>query len=481
MGVLQAAGLAVLTEPEIEAVHEASLQILDRVGIVFHSEEACLLFKQHGARVEGKTVFFPPSLVEQTLKSCPIGFVLKARNPEKSLSIGLGGRALAPTAGPVFIADEQGRRRPSSGRDYVNFMKLLHTSDLLNLCGGGLLVPADLQPEARVAFMLIASALYTDIPLPGFTQGAAAAAECLQLARIIFEGPEESTVLGTVNPTTPLVYDAGDIEAMLLYARAGQPVCVTACGMAGSTAPVTLAGTLAVNNAEVLAGIVLVELVHPANPVLYGNISSITDMRTVTFAAGAPEGTLLHLSACQMARRYKLPFRGGGALTDAKGADAQAGYESMMNLMVMGMAGYDYVLHAAGALDSLMSISYEKFIIDEEMGLSVQRLLKGMEVNSESLQLDLVAQIGSGGHYLDSDQTASSFRREFWHPQVGNRQPHAMWELSGAPDAPARARQVWQSRLEKYTKPELGPEIEKRLLQYFRERYGQADGLQPTN
>ncbi len=470
--------IEVLDKTEIEEIHSASMQILDQTGVVLHSEEARLLMQFHGARVDGNKVFIPAALVEKALQSCPTEFTLKSRNPLKSVIVGGGTPALEATRGTVFIADNVGRRRKATTEDFINFTKLVQTSDLINLNCGGVTLPADLNQESLPAFSMVCAALYTDKPLAGLTLNEKVSRECLHLAETVYGGLEDNMVLGTICPITPLSYDTSDLAAAYIYARSGQPLCVTSCAMAGTSAPPTLAGTLAVNNAEILAGIILVQLIKAGTPVVYGNLSSITDMRHINMAIGAPEGILLQLAARQIARYYRLPFRGGGALNDAKGVDFQAGYESMMNLMLISMAGFDYIPHAIGVLDSYMSISYEKFIMDEQMLMAVRRLQRGIEVNSETLLTGLVEKVGPGGNFLTTDETASYFRQEYWRPPVDLRQPQSLWESAGAPDVAYRAMELCRRRLDSYTKPDIAPAVEAKLLKYFKDHYGQAESLQ---
>jgi trimethylamine---corrinoid protein Co-methyltransferase len=470
--------IEVLDKSDLEEIHHASMQLLDQTGVVFHSEEARLLMQFHGARVEGKRVFIPAAMVEKALQSCPAEFTIKSRNPDKSVSVGGGTPALEATRGTVFIADSIGRRRKATTEDFINLTKLVQTSDLINLNCGGIALPADLNQESFPAFSMICSALYTDKPLAGLTSSEKVSKECLHLAEVVHGGLEDNMVLGTICPLTPLSYDASDLASAFIYARSGQPLCITSCAMAGTTAPPTLAGTLAVNNAEILAGIVLVQLIKVGIPVVYGNLSSITDMRHINMAVGAPEGILLQLAALQIARYYRLPFRGGGALNDAKGVDFQAGFESMMNLMLLSMAGFDYVPHAIGVLDSYMSISYEKFIMDEQMLMAVRRLQRGIEVNSNTLLTGLAEKIGPGGNFFATDETAFYFRREYWQPSVDLRQPQSLWESAGAPDVANRAMEFCRRRIDGYTKPGIAPAVEAKLLKYFKDHYGQAESLQ---
>lgn len=477
MGLISPLALSILSTAEIEEIHEASLNILDQTGVVINSEEARLLLQYYGARLDGKKVFFPKKLIEESLKLCPDSFVLKSREPEKNVFIGKGSMALEPTRGTVFVIDSRGKRRKPTSSDVVDFLKLIQTSDVLTLSTGGLTVPEDLPVGARPAFALISSALYTDKPLPGITLNAGPTRECLELSEIVFEGIESNVLLGTVCPTTPLIYDANELDAMFLYARNKQPLCITACAMAGTAGPPTLAGMLALNNAEVLAGIVLVQLLNPGNPIVYGNLSSITDMRYVMLAAGAPEGALLQLGARQISRYYNLPFRGGGALSDSKSVDFQAGYESMLQLMITMLAGFDYIPHAVGVLDSYMSISYEKFILDEEMVMAVKRLIRGFSVNETSLMSGLIHRVGPGGNFLATDETALNFRHEYWQPMLADRQPQPSWEAAGSPECTTRAMELCRKRLEHYEKPYIAPNVEKNLLYYYKSRYGQEETL----
>ncbi|MBM4236435.1 MAG: hypothetical protein FJ152_08200 [Firmicutes bacterium] len=474
------AGVGVLSARKIEEIHAASLRIMEQTGIVFHAEEARLLLQFHGARIDGKRVFIPARLVEMALESCPGHFTIKARNPANAVTVGAGTPALEAARGAVFIADSAGRRRKGTSEDLVKLTMLVQTSTIINLNCCGITLPTDLHQDALPAFSTICSALHTDKPLAGYTLSEAASRECLLLAEILYGGLEDNMVLGTICPLTPLSYDTKDLAAAFVYAKAGQPLCVTSCAMVGTTAPPTLAGTLAVNNAEVLAGIVLVQLIRSGIPIVYGNLSSITDMRHISMAAGAPEGILLQLAARQLALFYHLPFRGGGALNDAKAVDVQAGSESMMNLMLMTMAGFDYIPHAVGMLDSYMSISYEKFILDEEMLAAIYRLQRGIKVNEETLLSALVDQVGPGGNFFSTAETAHYFRREYWQPRVDVRQPQSFWEAAGAPEVPFKAMEVCQSRLDNYLKPDLASPVETRLLKYYKDCYGQAEFLQPA-
>jgi trimethylamine--corrinoid protein Co-methyltransferase len=468
----------VLSDAQINDIHKATLDILEHVGVIFTNEEARDILVHHGAVVDGVKVFIPHKLVEESLRLAPASFTLQARNSANSVTIGGAGTVFAPVAGSIYIQDYDGRRREATAKDAVQLLKLVQTSAFLKMNGGMPVVPRDLTEEAMPMFALLASALFTDKPLPGFAHGVKTASRSLEVSSILF-GPEaRCTMLATVNPTTPLAYDDDETAGMIAFARGGQPICITSCGMAGSTAPVTLAGTLTVSNAEILAGIVLMQLVQPGSPVVYGSLSSVTDMRHISFAAGAPEFSLLLAAAAQLARFYGLPFRGGGALTDAKTMDAQAGYESMMSMLFTAMSGADYLLHAVGVLESLLAVSFEKFVLDEEIGLMAQRVLRGFSVDESSLAVDLIKEIGPQGNFLSAVQTAKQFRQEFFQPRISNRQQYDTWINDGAISVNERAREEWHARIKGYSQPDIEPRIKANLTEFYSSRFGKIPGME---
>jgi trimethylamine--corrinoid protein Co-methyltransferase len=236
--------------------------------------------------------------------------------------------------------------------------------------------------------------------------------------------------------------------------------------MAGATSPATLAATVIQNNAEVLAGLVLAQLINPGTPVVYGNTSSVTDLRSMNLSIGAPECPLLMAAFSQLARYYQLPFRSGGGLTDAKDLDAQAGMESATNLLCTYFSGVDFVLHAIGITESFLGVDYEKWICDEEIIARIRRLTRGLGEVSGSL-LPLIAR--PAGHFLDSEDTLRNHKKEFFQPVVSDRNSFETWS-SGNRDYRARAESVWTSRLEKFVAPLLPEEILKELIDYLSSR-----------
>jgi trimethylamine--corrinoid protein Co-methyltransferase len=257
------------------------------------------------------------------------------------------------------------------------------------------------------------------------------------------------------------------LGALMEYAAAGQPQVIASLAIAGATGPVTLAGNLALQNAEVMAGIVLAQLVREGTPIILGGVSSNAEMRNGTLSIGSPEMALNTAATAQMARYYKLPVRSGGAVCDAKSPDAQASYESMMSLLMARVCGINFVLHSAGILESYNCMSYEKFVIDDEMCGMVKRIKRGYEVNPDTLAFDVVKEVGPGGHFLDKDHTFDHFRTEFYQPQLSNRDDYTSWQTNGSPLSMETANRRYKEILETYDAPELPPDVDKDLLKFI--------------
>ena len=461
----------ILTKNQVEKVHETSLQILEKIGLDFGYPPALEVLKKRGAKVDGQRVFFAPKLVEEQIKNAPSEFTLHARNPERNVSIGSRNTVFAPGYGAPFVTDLEYGRRKATLEDFENFVKLTGASANQDLLSGTVVEPTDVPAQIRHAQMLYTSVKNSDKCFMGSTMGAQAARECFQMAAIIFGSQDElvsrPVVFGIAGALTPLKYDARMLGAIMEYAAAGQPQVIASLAIAGATGPVTLAGNLALQNAEVLAGIVLAQVIREGTPVIMGGVSSNAEMRNGTLSIGSPEMAMNTAATAQMARYYKIPVRSGGAVSDAKMPDAQASYESMMSLLMAQVCGINFVLHSAGILETYNCMSYEKFIIDDEMCGMIKRIKKGYEVNPDTLALDIVKEVGPGGHFLDKDHTFNHFRTEFYQPGFSNRDDYVSWQAKGSPHSMETANRKFKWILETYEVPELPADVNRDLLKFI--------------
>jgi trimethylamine--corrinoid protein Co-methyltransferase len=304
------------------------------------------------------------------------------------------------------------------------------------------------------------------------TEGEAGARHTLEMAEILFgqEIGEKPVTIGLINSLSPLGYSDESLRALMVYARHRQPVLIAALAMAGSTGPITLAGLLAMQNAELLAGVVLTQLVSPGTPVVCGSTSTNIDMKTGALAIGSPELSLMISAHAQLARYYNLPSRSGGALADASFPDAQAGFESMFALLTTVNSGVDFVLHAGGILSSYLAFSSEKLILDDEMCGMMRRYEKGIEVAPETMAYDVIANVGSDGNYLMEMHTVKRCRTEFWTPAVVDRTGLEAWMASGRKRAVDRAHERWQKLVAEHEDPPLDWTTVRQLEDYVAQR-----------
>jgi trimethylamine--corrinoid protein Co-methyltransferase len=298
------------------------------------------------------------------------------------------------------------------------------------------------------------------------------------MAKIVFgEDISSSPVLGgVINVSSPLRYDGRMLGGLLTYARYGQVNIITPFILAGAMSPVTMAAALAQQNAEVLAGIALTQLANPGAPVIYGGFTTNVDMKSGSPAFGTPEGAWALLVGAQLARRYKLPYRGSGGLNSSKTPDAQAAYESLWTMWPAMLAHTNFILHSAGWLEGGMTVSLEKYVIDAEMLAMFYHFMAGFEINDENLALDSIDEVGPGGHHFGTAHTMERFSTAFYQPTLGDNLGYEVWESAGSWDAARRANVVWKEILANYEPPALDAGIQEELEAYVARRTKELAG-----
>ncbi|MCD6424652.1 MAG: trimethylamine methyltransferase family protein [Anaerolineales bacterium] len=460
--------LEFLSASDLEAIHQATMEILQDIGIHFPHQEALDIFKKHGYKVEDQLVFLEEKQILEVIKDIPSKFTIQARNPEHNVIIGDGSPVFVPGYGAPFLIDPVLGKRDPTFEDYENLVRLAHVLPNQDMSGHLMVEPQDIPVETVNLRMVDANIRLSDKAFIGSTDGREGAQYTMDLIKILF-GDKASGhfTTGLINPLSPLRYSTDMLDALLVYSRANQPVVIASLIMAGSTGPITLAGLLAQQNAELLSGIVLTQLVNPGLPVIYGTASTNVDMKTGALAIGSPELSLCLAAHGQLARKYGLASRGGGALTDSSTLDAQAGYESMFSLYSTINSGIDFVLHAAGILSSFLAFSYEKFVMDDELCGMLRHLWQGMEVTPETLALEVIKNVGHDGHYLGEPQTLERCRTEFWLPAIGDRSGMEAWWKGEQQDTSARSTMRWKELLESYSEPKLDPIINKQIQDYL--------------
>jgi trimethylamine--corrinoid protein Co-methyltransferase len=474
-----------LDEEELERLHQASMRILAEFGIDFYDEEVRAILKSHGAEVRGDTAYFDPALIEEYVARAPSQFTQLARNPENNVVIGGDQIVFAPVYGPPFVLDLDRGRREATLADFQNFVKLAYLSPYIHHSGGTIVEPNDEPVPTRHLDMIFSHIKYSDKAFMGSVTSASNAADSVAMAEILFgdalpapcrdEGQaaradSQPTLISLINVNSPRRFDDRMLGALKVYARARQTVIITPFILAGAMGPASVAGTLVQQNAEALAGIVLTQMIEPGAPVVYGSILTNIDLQSGSPVFGSPESQIgLYVSA-QLARRYGLPFRGGGTFASSKIPDAQAAYESLMVMLPTIMARTNYVLHTAGWLDGGLVAGYEKFALDCEILGMLHTWAKGLDLSDEALALDAIAEVAPGGHYLETAHTRRHFRDAFYRAELFDYSAAEQWEQTGAEDSYVRANKKVKQLLADYQPPPLDPAVEEALTDYITRR-----------
>jgi trimethylamine--corrinoid protein Co-methyltransferase len=462
----------ILSEEQVEQVHRQAMLILEEIGIDFLHPDAVALLGKAGMRIEEQRVRFDPAFIEEQVRKAPASFQVQARNPKHTVTIGGDHMVNAPVYGPPFITDLDRGRRGATIEDFSNFDRMAQATPQIHCAGGTTVEPENLPLGTRHLDMVYSHIRWTDKPFMGSVISADNARDSIEMAAIVFGGRDriEATpaLLALVNVNSPLRYDDRMLGALLEYAAAGQPVLVTPFLMAGAMSPMGLAGTLAQQTAEALAGIALIQLVRPGAPCIYGSFLTNTDMQSGSPAFGTPESAMGILASAQMARHYSIPFRGGGALTSSKAPDAQAAYESMMCLWPTVLGGVHFVLHAAGWLESALLASYEKFVIDVETLRMFEWILeKGMPFDEEGMAMDAIREVGPGGHFLGAEHTLRHYRTGFYRPLISSTDNFDRWNRTGARTADRVANEKWKALLRDYQDPGIDPGVDEQLQRFM--------------
>lgn len=459
-----------LTKEQMTRIHDKSMDILKNTGVAFNEDEALEIFKANGLKVDGKIVFFDEKDVQKALKTTPKRFRVHARNPEKDVEIGEDDFVFLPGYGAPYVITPQGEQKEATMEDYDNFCKLVQNSRHINMNGWMMVEPSDMPHETVHLDLNLSNILLCDKPFMGSPVSRKGAVEGLEMAAIAWGGKEnimdKVVSVSLINSLSPLQFSDEMAGSLIELARHGQACVVASLIMAGASGPVTLDGVAALQNAEILAGLTLAQLVRPGSPVIYGSTSSAMDMRTGALSIGAPELSMNISFTAQMARFYNLPSRSGGGLTDSLFPDAQAGIESTLALYTAARNGINFILHSCGILGSYIAMSYEKFLLDEEACGLIRHMLKHTPVSDESIDVEMIKSVGIGGQYLTHPKTFKLCRTEFFNTNLMSRMNYDAWSKAGRKRIDQVAEDKVSQRLASYERPDIDPAIEKELTAY---------------
>lgn len=450
----------VLSADELQHIHDASLTVLEEIGVNFLLDEARSLLKSAGADVKNNCtrVRFDRNLILESIAKAPSEFTIHARNNARSLRIGGRWLAFSTVSGPPNASDLDKGRRSGNFEDYCNFIRLAQIINVAHAISGHPVEPLDLDPRTRHLDTARINLTLTDKVFRVYSLGRERVLDVLEIARICRNISQETlalepSVYTVINVNSPLQFDIPMLWGIIELAKMNQVVVITPFTLAGAMAPITLAGAITQQNAEALAGLAFAQIVNPGAPVMYGGFTSNVDMKTGSPAFGTPEYVKATLMGGQFARRYNLPYRSSN-VNASNAPDVQAAYESQMAIWAAVMGHANLMHHALGWLEGGLCASFEKFIMDAEMLQGMVEVLKPVVVNNDTIGIAAMKEVGPGGHYFAAAQTMQRYESEFYRPILSDWRNFETWFEDGGIDATQRANRIFKQLLTEYRQPE---------------------------
>ena len=467
-----AAQLKVLSQEDMNMIHEKVLELLGKKGIVFQSDDAVETFRRHGAKTEDHTVYIPKEIVEKALKQCPSSFLLEAMDPKYNVTVGEG-LLIHPAGGEVFIEDyNQGRRAPTL-KDFANLQKLYHACENIDIGGYQPLSPGDVAEEVKGLYCMLQSFRHCSKPLlsPMELDTVKQKEECLEIFNVAYgkENYIENHYLTwhAVCPNSPYFYSDFACEGIKVYAEHHQPVIIVSAPMTGITSPVYLLSAVILSLAEMIAGLVYAQLITSGVPVVLSASLTYGNLRYATWECAAPDTALMLCASIQMFRDfYRLPARAQTGVTSAKCIDYQAGMETMQSLLTSALAGVNLTSQSVGTLANLMTTSLEKTVLDDELIGRVRYILKGMDTSTQAAGMEDLMKAEPCQDFMTAESTLLHFR-DGWQPTVSDWRSSESWEQDGRKDAAAAAHEKVEKILGEAPETLLSEDQEKDLLRYI--------------
>ena len=469
--------LKVLSDDQIYRIHQAALEMLMNPGVLVKSEEARGLLRQAGATIDDETMIcrIPSYIVEEALRTAPSSFTVYARNPENDVHVSTTSVHIEPMIGRINCYDcTSGEAHPTSLQDVGDLIKIADAMPNYHLLHSGAIMPQidGIPIRATHVYGYLESVRNSTKPVKATSRERIMAEDCLRMVSVVAGGEEElkrrPCTFTTDNPVAPLHHDKDQVEGALLYASYGIPIDVTSEPQAGATSPVTIAGLLAQQTADVISGITIIQLKNPGNPVWYGTCGSIMDMRVGRIAIGAIEMGLINVASAQMAHFYDVPCRGTASATDSKELDFQAGYEKTAVMTMAVLGGVNKIFYP-GTMEGALTVSKEGLVLDNEIAGAIYRILDGVDVVDDTLGVGLAQSVGPGGHYLSQRHTMQFIRQEHFMPLLADRQIRERWEEAGKKNMVANAHEAVVKILAEHEVEPLPAKIEEELVRIVRE------------
>ena len=460
----------IFSEESIDKVLDFSFRILEDIGIEFRHPEAPGIWKNAGATVDGARVNIPRELLMQLIDNVPSTTKLHARNADRSVIIGGNNTVFSSGYGAPNVLDFDNERRLSTYEDLTNFTKLSHVAPTININGGVLVEPMDIDVPKRHLHFLQTALTLSDKPVMGAVISETAANDTIKMLQIVFGESfvdDNTVVAALVNCNSPLVWSTDMINALTIYARANQSVICTPFILSGASAPVSIIGSCSQTIAEALAGMAYGQIIRPGSPMIFGCVANTVSMKSGAPLLGMPEPMLMNIIVGQIVRKLGLPWRASGVWSSSKLPDLQAGYESIMSALPLLYAQTNWLLHATGMLESALTMSYSKFVHDVEQVGIFYDAFKLPKFDDLDEVFSTIKEVGAGSHFLGAAHTRKNM---FYIPELANSDSFEQWREEGSRDANDIGLEKARQLLEEYERPLIDSTVDDALTEFVKNR-----------
>ncbi|MFV0438458.1 MAG: trimethylamine methyltransferase family protein [Desulfopila sp.] len=465
--------LSLFEDQDLQRIHDFSMTLLGKNGILFPNERALDIFTRHGFRVEGKQVYFTEKQVCDALETAPSHFIIRGRNTARNLDLGGGDYGVPGPIGPVNVVDLDNGRRLGTLLDVEKLVKIYQASEVMTMNSNNGVEANDIDQNRRHLLVTRALLRHTDKPFYTKLFTYKQMHEIMDMMEIVLGeklecGGNIYLSSGSTPSLSPMAWSGEVVDCIIALAERGQVVTTGTATSTGITGPIRIFGTLIMQNAELLSGIVLAQLVNPGNPVGYGSGATPGNMRNAGYCCGSPDRAMLQIGSIELGKRlYKLPTRTLTFGSDSVNMDVQGGIEAYENTMANTLSGADYMLSEIGTVEGLMTTSYEKTIIDEEVTSRLIRMRAGIDISDDAASIEIITEVGSGGEFISSEDTFQHFH-DGWYPRYTDW--NSTTQTRSSEDyvyVLRRANAEWKRRLADAPETMLDTSVEKELDEYI--------------
>ncbi|MFT3893958.1 MAG: trimethylamine methyltransferase family protein [Anaerolineales bacterium] len=462
-----------LTQEQVERIHEFSLEILEQVGLKVRYKPARELFEKHGCitSADNEIVKFPREVVEKYRKMAPPTFTFRGRDPKFDKTIPNDSPVIVTaSSAPDIIDPVTGKERRAESGDIARIAHLINELPGYDMFSISTL--AEDAPKDQFTISRVYPAIkYCMKPIRATTTDHKDTLSVMEMVYMVAGGKEayreHPFLTHHYCPTvSPLSMDVLSTENVMYFAGEGLPVYPTIVPNAGLTSPMSMAGSLVQGNAEYLATVTLMQMVKEGTPTIYATLATVADMRTGAYTSGAIECGMMHMAFAQIARYYNVPCGGYIGLTNSKLNDAQSGYETGMSGMGGILSGMD-MFNIGGLIDALKTFDFAKAVIDDEVAQMLKRVKRGISFSDDDLAINLIKEIGPGGSFIKPKHTSARMKTEIVLTKIADRDARIAWEKKGSLDTQAHAMKRVKEIMANNTAPLISPEVDAKLRAAF--------------